>query len=121
MTGPLQVTIDDLTTVPEAAVRIGWSQPLGMSHITLIPFVSPCHSVSKVTFRHHVAMTSLVTHGGQSLVPFFTRAEESITGNSAHQMLHPIRCVLPSSSDEGYGTGDTVGFLIKLPQSNGKL
>ena len=65
-------------------------------------------------------MTNLVTLGDQSLAPFFTRAGESTIGTPVHsQIPHTFTCPF-LSSDEGYGTGDTVGFLIKLPQSNGK-
>ena len=69
-----------------------------------------------------MATTNLATHGDQSLAPYFTRVGESTTGTqSSHRRhMHSQCCSLASSDGGGYGTGDTVGFLIKLPQSNGK-
>ncbi|KAL5477079.1 hypothetical protein EMCRGX_G023821 [Ephydatia muelleri] len=77
-----EVHIDDLITVPDATVRLGWAQPLGNLQ-------APC---------------------GYDKLSYSWRSK---FGTIFHQSRGKHY-----SDGGGYGTGDTVGFLIKLPQSN---
>jgi hypothetical protein len=70
----------DLDSVPECAVRLGWSQSLGPVEIPdSISNLSLSLSYQQGIYRPRVVLINSATHGGRDSVPNFTRAGGSTT------------------------------------------
>ena len=69
----------DLDSVPECAVRLGWSQSLGL--VKILDSISNLSlSYQQGIYRPRVVLINSATHGGRDSVPNSTRAGGSTTG-----------------------------------------
>ena len=70
--------------------------------------------VSQEIYRHHVDLINTVIPGEARKGPCFTRVEENITGAGVMYIVcvHFYKISDYLHSDEGYGSGDTIGILI---------